>query len=68
MLRAVHRLLAPGGKAIFSCNLRSFKLDEDAFEKAGIEIRDISLETIPEDFKRNPKIHRCFEMNAKGKP
>ena len=63
VLRAVKRLLAPGGEAIFSCNLRSFKLDYAALEADGIKIADITAETIPLDFERNPKIHQCFLLS-----
>ena len=50
--------LTPGGLLIFSNNLRSFKLDSEAL--AGLDIKDISRQTIPKDFERNPKIHQCF--------
>lgn len=60
LLEGVAALLAPGGEAIFSCNLRSFKPDTEALRRAGIELEDISERTIPEDFARNKRIHRCF--------
>ena len=56
----VAHLLAEGGLAVFSCNLRSFKPFVDELEKYGVEIEDISPETIPEDFARTPKIHKCY--------
>ncbi|MDO5043836.1 MAG: bifunctional 23S rRNA (guanine(2069)-N(7))-methyltransferase RlmK/23S rRNA (guanine(2445)-N(2))-methyltransferase RlmL [Coriobacteriia bacterium] len=54
------RLLSRGGEGIFSCNLRSFKPDYEALEKAGVELTDISAKTIPHDFERNPKIHVAY--------
>ena len=45
---------------MFSCNLRSFKPNLEELEKYGVEIEDISLSTIPEDFSRTPKIHKCY--------
>ncbi len=60
VLRAVAALLSPGGQAVFSCNLRSFKPDEGALKEAGIVLEDITAKTIPEDFTRNPKIHKCY--------
>lgn len=61
LLIGVSRLLSRNdGEAIFSCNLRSFKPDVDELAKYGIVIRDISAETIPADFARNPKIHKCY--------
>ena len=60
LLIGVTHLLSEEGEAIFSCNLRSFKPYHEELEKYGVEIEDISLETIPEDFARTPKIHKCF--------
>ena len=61
LLIGVSRLLArDGGEAVFSCNLRTFKPDVDELAKYGVSIQDISAQTIPEDFARNPKIHKCY--------
>ena len=60
LLIDVSRLLNPGGTCVFSCNLRSFKPDAETLGKAGVAIEDITQQTIPEDFARNPRIHRCF--------
>ncbi|KKO50531.1 23S rRNA methyltransferase [Arsukibacterium sp. MJ3] len=54
--------LTPGGKVIFSNNKRKFKIDKVALEEAGWQVKDISAATLPEDFKRNPNIHVCFEL------
>ena len=60
LLSHVVRLLAPGGTAVFSCNLRNFKPDLPALAAAGVQLRDITARTIPHDFERNPKIHCCY--------
>ena len=60
LLIGVSRLLSEGGVAVFSCNLRSFKPDVDKLASYGVAIEDISAQTIPHDFERNPKIHRCY--------
>lgn len=60
LLIGVSRLLARGGKAVFSCNLRSFKPDTETLERYGVRLTDITADTIPEDFARNPKIHTCY--------
>lgn len=60
LLCGVAKLLAAGGEAIFSCNLRSFKPDVDALACAGIAIEDITAATIPEDYARNKRIHCCY--------
>ncbi|MDH5257736.1 MAG: bifunctional 23S rRNA (guanine(2069)-N(7))-methyltransferase RlmK/23S rRNA (guanine(2445)-N(2))-methyltransferase RlmL, partial [Gammaproteobacteria bacterium] len=56
-------LLTKNGTLIFSNNFRNFKLEEDAFEDATIE--NITKQTIPEDFKRNAKIHNCWKFTLK---
>lgn len=60
LLIGVSRLLSEDGVVVFSCNLRSFKPDTETLMKYGVEIEDITAETIPYDFKRNPKIHHCY--------
>ena len=60
LLIGVSRLLEEGGHAVFSCNLRSFKPYLEELGKYGVEIEDISPRTIPEDFSRTPKIHKCY--------
>lgn len=58
MIHHAMRALADGGTLIFSNNLRSFKLDHDAL--SAYTIKDISAQTIDQDFQRNPKIHQCW--------
>ena len=60
LIIGVSRLLVRGGRAIFSCNLRTFRPDEDKLARAGVRLTDISDETIPEDFSRNRRIHRAY--------
>ena len=60
LLIGVSRLLTRDGTCVFSCNLRTFKIDEQALAKAGVEVEDITAQTIPEDFARNPRIHKCY--------
>ena len=62
LLRRVGEVLAPGGLIVFSCNLRSFKVDGEGLSAAGFALRDITPQTIPPDFERNPKIHKCFVL------
>ena len=65
LLIGVSRLLREGGRAVFSCNLRTFKPDFESLEKYGVEIEDITAQTIPHDFERNPRIHKCFILRRK---
>ena len=57
LLQKTLRLLASGGILIFSNNLRKFVMDSGLAADLGIE--NISKETIPFDFERNPRIHNC---------
>lgn len=63
LLRAAVGRLAPGGRLYFSNNFRRFRLD-DAALAAFARVREISAETLPVDFERNPRIHRCWELRA----
>jgi len=58
MINNAMRALDEKGTLIFSNNLRTFKLDGEAL--SAYTIKNISAQTIDEDFKRNPKIHQCW--------
>ena len=60
MIKNAISLLAPDGVLYFSTNFRRFKLDSSAL--SGLVIDDITANTIPEDFARNPKIHYCWRI------
>ncbi len=64
LLQSCMRLLAPGGLLLFSTNAQRFRLDAAANERWTVE--DISAATIPFDFKRNPRIHRAYELRARS--
>jgi 23S rRNA (guanine2445-N2)-methyltransferase / 23S rRNA (guanine2069-N7)-methyltransferase len=55
--RCVERL-APGGTLVFSTNLRSFELDPRAVDR--LEVEDWTTPSIPKDFERSQRIHRCY--------
>ena len=55
--------LAEGGTIIFSTNFRKFQLDESL--KENFDIKDMTKESIPFDFERNSKIHRCFFLSSR---
>lgn len=60
LLTGVRAVMALGAVCIFSNNLRSFRPDAEALAKAGIALVDITAQTIPDDYARNPKIHKCY--------
>ncbi|MEP7246080.1 MAG: class I SAM-dependent methyltransferase, partial [Gammaproteobacteria bacterium] len=64
LIDASVRVLAPGGLLVFSTNAQKFKLDAALGER--YDVRDISTATVPRDFERNPKIHRCYDIRRKG--
>ncbi|QDT02482.1 Ribosomal RNA large subunit methyltransferase K [Rubripirellula lacrimiformis] len=63
LITELMRLMRSGGVLFFSNNFRQFKFDGAAIEKAnpGVQIHEISNQTIPEDF-RNRRIHRCWRI------
>lgn len=58
LIQQAAALLKPNGVMVFSNNLQKFKLDRDALSEWNIE--DITRKTLPEDFKRSPKIHQAW--------
>ncbi len=61
LVEACLERLRPAGRLYFSNNLRSFKLAPEL--EAKHSPRDISAETIDVDFRRNPRIHRCWQFS-----
>jgi 23S rRNA (guanine2445-N2)-methyltransferase / 23S rRNA (guanine2069-N7)-methyltransferase len=64
LLRAAVARLAPDGVLYFSNNYRRFKLDDEAVA-AFAQCDDITAETIPPDFARNPRIHRAWKLRRR---
>jgi 23S rRNA (guanine2445-N2)-methyltransferase / 23S rRNA (guanine2069-N7)-methyltransferase len=64
LIHSAMALLAPGGILLFSTNFRRFKLDPALAE--GFKVADITKQTIPADYARNPRIHTCFRIEAQG--
>ncbi|MEP5766516.1 MAG: bifunctional 23S rRNA (guanine(2069)-N(7))-methyltransferase RlmK/23S rRNA (guanine(2445)-N(2))-methyltransferase RlmL [Halieaceae bacterium] len=63
LLRASMARLRDDGVLYFSNNLRSFKLDAAVEDFAQVE--DISASSIDFDFRRRPRIHRCWRLGRK---
>jgi 23S rRNA (guanine2445-N2)-methyltransferase / 23S rRNA (guanine2069-N7)-methyltransferase len=64
LIHACMRVLAPGGLLVFSTNAQKFRLDPDVSES--YDVHDISLATIPRDFERNTRIHRCYDIRNRS--
>ncbi|MDR2714017.1 MAG: class I SAM-dependent methyltransferase, partial [Coriobacteriales bacterium] len=60
LLIALSRMLTPDGVVVFSTNLRSFTPEMEPLQRAGVTLKDITAQTIPQDFERNQKIHHCY--------
>ncbi|MDF1579911.1 MAG: bifunctional 23S rRNA (guanine(2069)-N(7))-methyltransferase RlmK/23S rRNA (guanine(2445)-N(2))-methyltransferase RlmL [Desulfuromonadales bacterium] len=58
LIQQTARLLSADGILLFSNNFRQFKMDHEAL--SNLRIDDITARTIPQDFKRNPRIHHCW--------
>jgi 23S rRNA (guanine2445-N2)-methyltransferase / 23S rRNA (guanine2069-N7)-methyltransferase len=56
------RRLAPDGVLLFSNHLKRFHMDRDPLTDAGLALEDITRETIPRDFARNPRAHHCWRI------
>ncbi len=68
LLIGISRLLTQDGVCLFSCNLRGFKPDVETLERYGVLIEDVTEGTIPEDFKRNAKIHHVYRVRRTPRP
>jgi 23S rRNA (guanine2445-N2)-methyltransferase / 23S rRNA (guanine2069-N7)-methyltransferase len=54
------QLLAADGILLFSTNHQRFKLDREGL--ADWRITEMTRQTIPRDFERNPRIHQCWRI------
>ncbi|WP_455366711.1 bifunctional 23S rRNA (guanine(2069)-N(7))-methyltransferase RlmK/23S rRNA (guanine(2445)-N(2))-methyltransferase RlmL [Kaarinaea lacus] len=54
------QLLTEDGEIIFSTNFKQFKFDASGF--SGVTVKDITAQTLPEDFQRNRSIHQCWQI------
>ena len=66
MLSGVSRLLEDDGIAVFSCNLRTFRPDVAEIRGLGLVMCDVTAATIPHDFERTPRIHKCYLLAKEG--
>lgn len=63
MIRDAAALLTRDGLLLFSTNFRRFKLDAEAL--SDLEIEETTARSVPEDFRRDPRIHRCWEIRRR---
>lgn len=60
LIKRAVALLEEDGVLIFSNNYRRFLMDKDRL--TGLNLEDITRQTIPNDFERRPKIHNCWKI------
>ncbi|MEE2874199.1 MAG: bifunctional 23S rRNA (guanine(2069)-N(7))-methyltransferase RlmK/23S rRNA (guanine(2445)-N(2))-methyltransferase RlmL [Candidatus Latescibacterota bacterium] len=60
LIKRAVALLEEDGVLIFSNNYRRFLMDKDRL--TGLNLEDITRQTIPIDFERRPKIHNCWKI------
>lgn len=63
LINSAMSLLVSDGKLYFSTNLRQFKLSSNISQK--YSVTNINKKTIDLDFRRNPKIHHCYQLSGK---
>lgn len=63
LIEACMRLLAPQGLIVFATNARRFHLAGPLEER--YDISNVSGATLPEDFARNPRVHRTYEVRLR---
>ncbi|MDI9239292.1 bifunctional 23S rRNA (guanine(2069)-N(7))-methyltransferase RlmK/23S rRNA (guanine(2445)-N(2))-methyltransferase RlmL [Lysobacter sp. LF1] len=64
LLSAAVARLAPDGVLYFSNNYRRFRLDEAAVA-AFADCVEITAKTLPPDFERDARIHRCWRLQRR---
>ncbi len=60
LLKLAMECLEPEGTLIFSTNFKKFLLNNEVADL--FHVKEITQETIPFDFSRNPRIHQCWEV------
>ncbi len=60
LIKLAMERLEPGGMLIFSTNFRKFSLNDEVGDF--FNVKEITRETIPFDFSRNPRIHQSWEI------
>ena len=65
LLLLASNCLKQDGVILFTNNKRNFKLNNELLNSNGLSAKEITNSTIPEDFKRNKKIHNSWLLNFK---
>ncbi len=60
LLRQAAQVLAKDGTIVFACYERTFKLDKQKLQTMGLQVKDVSAQTLPHDFERSAKTYHCY--------
>jgi 23S rRNA (guanine2445-N2)-methyltransferase / 23S rRNA (guanine2069-N7)-methyltransferase len=63
LIEACMLRLAAVGSLVFSTNAQRFRLDQAVAARWAVE--ELSAATLPFDFARHPRIHRCFQIRRR---
>ncbi|NCF26408.1 MAG: bifunctional 23S rRNA (guanine(2069)-N(7))-methyltransferase RlmK/23S rRNA (guanine(2445)-N(2))-methyltransferase RlmL [Gammaproteobacteria bacterium] len=63
LIRLAAQRLAADGVLLFSNHLKRFRMDRGAIADAGLELEDITRQTISRDFARKPRTHSCWRIS-----
>ena len=63
LIQACMRLLADGGVLLFSNHFRRFKMDAAALPE--LELANITKQTLPLDFQRDPRFHNSWRITKR---
>jgi len=65
LIRMAAQRLTADGVLIFSNHLKRFRMDRDALGDAGLDLEDITRQTIPRDFARHARTHHCWRIRRR---
>lgn len=66
LMTQLKRILRPGGTIMFSNNKRGFQMDQAGLATLGLEAKEITAQTLSQDFARNRQIHNCWLLKHAG--
>lgn len=66
LMTQLKRILRPGGTIMFSNNKRGFQMDQAGLAMLGLEAKEITAQTLSQDFARNRQIHNCWLLKHAG--
>ena len=66
LMKDLKRILRRNGTIMFSNNKRGFQMDLDGLSKLGLSAKEITSQTLSQDFARNRQIHNCWLLSHAG--